>query len=254
MPVWPVRSLICLDCRTRCTSRCPVDPSHRVVPLDDKRLVHEVWGKSRALVVVAPAKSDSTWSGWDVLGVLEIGWCGLVVLVGALLWFLGAATVRLFKRRKALRAAQGARRAGPSLLRTGQMGYVIGEAGQVAFGVELRHEGSVMLRDGATIGFAVRLDSGATVRVPAGLCAFDMTDAPRMRDVEAYLPLRSEPDPFHHDDARHVTVEPGDRIEMLCELDPIAGGAAGYRDSAVTMFAPRGLVRLRRVPEQVHAH
>jgi hypothetical protein len=214
-----------------------------------------VWGPKAhrpALLAAAPAvKSNSSWSGWDIFGIIELDWFAVFVLAGALFWFVGASIVKLFRKRAALATAQGAVRRGMPLLRTGQTGYVIAAEGPVAFGCELRHADTVMLRDGATAGFDVRLDSGELVRVPAGLCAFDMSDAPPMRDVDSYLaaidPWRREPDPFHHDDARRVTLEPGDRVELLCELEPCAGGSAGYREAATESFVPRGFVRLRRV-------
>jgi hypothetical protein len=252
---WPARTRICLECRTLCTTTCPVGHK-RVVDLRTAReqLVDAVWGPKAhrpALLAAAPAvKSNSSWSGWDIFGIFELDWFGLVVIVGALLWFVGASVVKLFRRRAALATAQGAIRRGPALLRTGQTGYVMGAGDTVAFGCELRHADTVMLRDGATTGFDVRLDSGELVRVPAGLCVFDMSAAPPMRDVESYLasidPWRRDPDPFHHDDARRVTLEPGDRVELLCELDPCAGGSAGYRETATASFVPRGFVRLRR--------
>lgn len=255
---WPARTHICLDCRTLCVKTCPAGHK-RVVPLCERsgreQLVDDVWGpashRPEALLAAAPvAKSNSSWSGWDIFGIFELDWFGLVVIVGALFWFVGAGVVKLFRKRAALATAQGARRAGPPLLRTGQIGYVMAADDSVAFGCELRHDGSVMLRDGATSGFDVRLDSGPLVRVPAGLCAFDLTNAEPMRDVDRYLtaidPWRGSPDPFHHDDARRAVLEPGDRVELLCELEPCAGGDAGYREAATTSFVPRGFVRLRR--------
>jgi hypothetical protein len=252
---WPARTRICLDCRTLCTTTCPAGHL-RVVDLwkGRERLVDAVWGPKAhrpALLAAAPTvKSDSTWSGWDIFGIFELDWFALFAIAGALFWFLGASLVKLFRKRAALATAQGAVRRGMPLLRTGQIGYVMGAGEAVAFGCELRHADTVMLRDGATIGFDVRLDSGELVRVPAGLCAFDMTNAPAMRDVESYLASidswRRDPDPFHHDDARRVTLEPGDRVELLCELDPCAGGTAGYREAATASFVPRGFVRLRR--------
>lgn len=252
---WPARTRICLDCRTLCTTNCPAGHA-RVVDLQTGReqLVDAVWGPKAhrpALLAAAPAaKSDSTWSGWDIFGIFELDWFALFVIAGALFWFLGAAIVKLFRKRAALATAQGAIRRGPPLLRTGQTGYVMAADETVAFGCELRHADTVMLRDGATIGFDVRLDSGELVHVPAGLCAFDMSAAPAMRDVDSYLagidPWRGDPDPFHHDDARRVTLEPGDRVELLCELEPRAGGSAGYRETAIASFVPRGFVRLRR--------
>jgi hypothetical protein len=252
---WPARTRICLECRTLCTTTCPAG-HRRVVDLRTSReqLVDAVWGPKAhrpALLAAAPVvKSNSSWSGWDIFGIFELDWFGLILIAGALFWFLGASIVKLFRKRAALATAQGAVRRGLPLLRTGQTGYVLGADEAVAFGCELRHADTVMLRDGATSGFDVRLDSGELVRVPAGLCAFDMTNAPAMRDVESYLasidPWRRDPDPFHHDDARRVTLGAGDRVELLCELEPCAGGSAGYREAATASFVPRGFVRLRR--------
>lgn len=252
---WPARTHICLECRTLCVKTCPAGHA-RVVDLRSGRetLVDAVWGpkaqRPEVLAAVPAAKSDSTWSGWDIFGVLELDWFGLFVIAGALFWFLGSRIVRLFRKRAALATARGAIRRGPRLLRTGQTGYVLAADDAVAFGCELRKDGMVMLRDGATTGFKVQLDSGEHVDIPAGLCAFDLSEAPPMRDVDSYLAgidrWRSQPDPFHHDDARAVTLEPGDRVELLCELEPRAGGDAGYREAATSSFVPRGFVRLRR--------
>jgi hypothetical protein len=239
------------------------------VPLCERsgreQLVDDVWGptsqRPEALLAAAPvAKSNSSWSGWDIFGVFELDWFGLVVIVGALFWFLGAKVVKLFRKRAALATAQGAKRSGASLLRTGQLGTVsltnvdemFGRPA-VAFGTQLSCNGNVMLRDGATIGFDVVLDTGQRVRIPPGLCAVDMTEARVLGNVDEYLaevdPRRAfEPgvDPFHHDDARVVTIGPGDRVELLCGLDPCAADATGYRDAVATTFIPRGFVRLRR--------
>lgn len=218
---------ICLDCRTVCRPTCP--QGHSRVTSDREQLVDEVWGANRTAAVAPVTSSESSWSGWDALAIFEIDWVMLLIIPCALLWFLGAAIVKRFRKRAALREAQGV--APSRWLHTGQVGYVV--AGD-AYGCELRHQGAVMLRDGATTGLEVRLDSGALVRVPAGPCAFDLTTGPRMRDVDAYLaeidPLRVDPDPFHHDDARRVVIEPGDRVELLCALEPRAGEPAGYRD------------------------
>ena len=234
---------ICLECRTVCRPTCPYGHS-RVG--DREQLVDEVWGGHRVAAVAPVGSTESSWSGWDIFAIVEIDWVALLIIPCALLWFLGAAIVKLFRKRAALREAQGV--PPTRWLSTGQIGYVVdGDA----YGCELRYDGAVMLRDGITTGLEVRLESGSTVRVPAGACAFDLTNAPRMRDVEAYLaeidPTREEPDPFHHDDARRVTLEPGDRVELLCALEPRAGAPAGYRDSTTTLFAPRGIVRLRRL-------
>lgn len=257
MPVWPVRSLICLDCRTlTATTQCPVNTSHRVVSLRDsdgrRRLVDIVW--AHRVPRYSPA-AKTNWSGWDVFAIFEIGWFALAVIAGALLWLLTVGIVNMFRRRKELAEAQGARRPGPNLrLHTGQVGYVVANDEQVAVGSELRLKDTLMLRDGATTGFDVQLDSGARVQVPPGLCAFDLTDAPEMRDVDGYLAevdpqrVHTDPDPFPYDDARRVTLAPGDRVEVLCRLEPRAGGLAGYRDSTTTLFVPRGFVRLRKLP------
>ena len=264
----PTRTRICLECRTLCTTTCPAGHK-RVVPLCERggreELVDDVWGppsrRPEALLAAAPvAKSNSSWSGWDIFGIFELDWFGLIVIVGALFWFAGAALVKLFRKRAALATAQGARRSHASLLRTGQVGtvsltHVEPMFGQpaVAFATQLSSNGNVMLRDGATIGFDVVLDSGQRVRIPAGLCAIDMTEARALDDVDEYLaevdprrPFEPGVDPFHHDDARVVTIGPGDRVELLCGLDPCAADMAGYRDAIATTFVPRGFVRLRR--------
>ena len=268
---WPARTHICLECRTLCVKTCP-GGHKRVVLLRERggrdQLVDDVWGPASlrpALLTgaaVAPPASNSRWSGWDLFGIFELDWFGLILIAGALFWFAGAAIVRLFRKRAALATAQGARRSGASLLRTGQVGTValtnvesIFDRPAVAFGTQLSCNGNVMLRDGSTIGFDVVLDGGQRVHVPAGLCAIDMTDAKALHGLDNYLadvdPRRAfEPgvDPFHHDDARVMTIAPGDRVEILGELEPIAATVSGgYRDAAASQLVPRGGVRLRRV-------
>src|SRR5689334_7863111 len=101
---WPARTRICLECRTLCTGGCPAGHK-RVVALGERsgrdQLVDDVWGpasrRPEALLAAAPvAKSNSSWSGWDVFGFFELDWFGLFVIVGALFWFVGAALVKLF--------------------------------------------------------------------------------------------------------------------------------------------------------------
>ena len=76
-----------------------------------------MWGpkahRPAMLAAVPAAKSNSSWSGWDIFGIFELDWFALFVIVGALFWFLGAAVVKLFRKRAALATAQGAARSGP---------------------------------------------------------------------------------------------------------------------------------------------
>jgi hypothetical protein len=138
----------------------------------------------------------------------------------------------------------------------------------VGFGVELVRKWTLrsapMLIDGATVGFDVKLDSGETVRVPAGRLRVDGPRRTLARDeasqVEEYVrtvdPGHGTTDewpPIPFDEAQEIVVGIGDRVEIIGELAPTAdpSAAGSYRESA-WVLAPAG-VPMVRVVERVDA-
>jgi hypothetical protein len=284
--VWPKRDAICLDCRSVVTGRCPAGP-HRVQRISDaegrEALVSEVWGpKSLRLRALQAARAGAIGSGsvslLDACSGCDLpldgeSFVGILVVFAVIgvLWFAIKLVGDLLRRRKRRLAANGARRRGLQIgPATGRIGTIISRdvataplgTRCVAFSTQLMQRSTVMLRDAATIGFEVLLDTGEHVRVPAGVCAIDMTRAPRIEAIDGYLrlidPLRvngEDFDPFPHDRAVGRILVPGDRVEVLGRLIPTADGAAGggYRELAHTVLIPDELPRLRLVNESGRA-
>jgi hypothetical protein len=280
---WPVRTHVCLDCRTLLPdAECPASGRHRVTSLaqadNRERLLDEVWGpkplRQRLLeagqVGAGTAVATTGFRACDVLGALELDWFFVIFLAAALLWFLGALIVRVVRKRRVHRSGRGARALG---LQIGRMRGVAGtvratatepdpltKQSCVAYAAELRDVRGVMLRDSATVGFELDLVTGETVRVPAGVVAIDLARAVEPGcDLDAYRrqidPLRdatADLEAFPGTDIRLRSIRPGDTVEFLGEVEavwtPPSGpniGEAGYRDPAQTVLVPRGLVRLR---------
>lgn len=118
----------------------------------------------------------------------------------------------------------------------------------------------VVWREAATLGFSVRLDDGALVRVPAGRVRFDVDRqrayyAPRAQAAE-YLPaglgiqIIGEPDFIPFDKALEDVVRPGDRVEIVSRVELHEDRRAerpSPRDPAPTVLVPVGPVLLRRL-------
>jgi len=284
---WPVRDTICIECRTALPAGvpCPAGP-HRVEKLRDaggrEALLTEVWGpKSMRLrlreamkVGAAGGTGVSVLDGCSGCDLLDLGsgefWAVLAVavVVIAVLWFALKLVRDLILRRRHRLHANGARRKGPQLgPATGRVGTIIsrdvarapiGDRSCVAYALVVQERSTVMLRDAGSVGFEILLDTGEHVRVPAGTCVIDMTGATRATDLEAYLaeldPLRGSSDdlePFPHDRAFARMLVPGDRVEVLGRLVPIADGTAGggYREAAHTVLVPDTIPRLRLADE-----
>jgi len=202
-------------------------------------------------------------TGCDIPGTGE----ELVVLLVAflavaLLWFLIRLAIDLVRRWRNRLRPYGAVRPGPRFARKAPTGTIAAGASVasdpitgrpcVAFGVELVCSRGVMLRDGATVGFAIELDSGERVEVPPGACVIDVSQAKRLRrpalaEYEADLdPHKGALPLFPATVARHAVLEPGDRVEVHGELEVTADGRAnvGYRDAALVL-APAGIACLR---------
>jgi len=298
-PQWPIRQSVCLDCRSTSVAggSCHVCGSLRVHsladPVERELLVTEVWGPPslrRELRAMAKAGATGGATGGaleglssgcsgvdlidlDILGVLAV--IAVVASVFALLrWCIGKLVAGVRRRRDALPPAgalKGPRRLAPA---TGRVGTVVGRgrlpraplSGRraVAFGVEGTcstgwRKREVMLRDAATVGFEVMLDSGERVHIPAGAIALEMGGGRVIRPdaavVASYVGgvdphrdqfLDDEPLPLEH--FVEAVVMPGDRVEVLGSLavrpDP-RGVVTGYREPAPAMFSPSGIPRLR---------
>jgi hypothetical protein len=243
----------------------------------------EVWGPKewraelrKATAAGAVGGSSLSWAdcvGCDILdGEAALLVLGFVVVFFAFvgLWLAGRYAVNALRRRRARNALQGATAAPVAAPSTGCFGVVVASAPAllsplgggacVAFAAELTHgrKRAVLLRDAATVGFAVQLDSGERVVVPAGSCVLDLRRAERQSEIFAvrYLaeldPRRAtadDLDPFAHDRVDVVTVRSGDRVEVLSPLKARADAAEmrGYRESAARILVPHGPARLRLV-------
>jgi hypothetical protein len=114
--------------------------------------------------------------------------------------------------------------------------------------------GGPMLRDARTSGFALQLDDGRALRIPAGrirvvspLARVEDADVTKLEAMVNGIDRARGGDRtvFPFEDARGVTIEEGDRVAVLGELapDPDAQGG-GYRQNAGG-FVPVGVPYLR---------
>jgi len=295
---WPPRTAICVACRTALPPGVPCPAGHgRPASLaDDGRdreaLLTAVWGPAplrQRLREMARAGAVSGGcgglfdgcSGCDVVGSeLEI-LAVIVVLfaVGVLVWcaVMGiAALVRWLRARP--RPSGAAFPGAASGYATGRVGTVVLSTGSLArdpltseacvgFAGALEHRAHwwnrpvTMLRDGATIGFDVVLDSGERVRIPPGPLIADLAAIPATRVDRMLLALylgeldpardtADDLDPFLCTRMRAAPIRPGDRIELLGPVAarPLAGApAGGYRDPAPTVLVPTGVPAIRRL-------
>jgi hypothetical protein len=216
----------------------------------------------------------------------EIGAVLLAIAVVAIVcvaaYFIIRAIVRYVRKRRAAKARENARLKPRGALtrpkgmgkRTGYVGKVVGKAsipdpitGEdcVAYGVKLRTNrhltGDIMLRDAATVGFDIELDSGEVVRVPAGRVVMDLHGADKLSDskanrelVDAYL---SEIDLYHGsidtalpwDKAHLRLIRAGDRVSLRGDVERAVDTETsdvehGYRDAAASILVPRGVPQL----------
>lgn len=190
-------------------------------------------------------------------------------IVAALLGWLVMALVRWIRARMDTPKPHGALRKPPKASgRTNGTGVVSGESrvalpwtsGEaLAYAFELHTKtafgGGALLRDAVTAGFDVTLDDGNVVRVPPGRVTvvgkLPPADIERRQlarfvdDIDARHEVEERP-LFPYDFARAVAIGPGDRVEVLGELERTADGAQGhgYRASA-GLLTPIGVPVLR---------
>lgn len=279
---WPVRTAICLDCRTTLAAGTPCPHgAHRVVSLAERggreALRDRVWGPRLLryeLRGAARAGSvgglgglfDGCWScdGGDLDGHVLLGalvlFAAVFVLYLLIKWTVRA--VRSYRNRPRPRGAPLARgrTGGIAATITSTVALApapIGDEPCVAFGVELRHgRWHAMLRDGATLGFDVELDDGTHARIPAGPCVIELgtardTRAPAalagyLASLDADHGCRSDQlELFPGDRVAVECLGPGDRIEIISPLVPDPGAGDPYRTG--TRLVASAPVCLRRV-------
>lgn len=290
---FPVRTSLCLDCRTATTANAPCPHGHgagRVRSLrtrpDREQVLLAAWGPPehrdrlrRAGVAgaagVASCSSCNIGEGIGVALEALIDPLVLLVLVVAVVgtfvgWLLARPLAWRWRKRSAKLAPLAAideptpLGAGPGLRGQVMPGSrerdePLTQSPCVAFAARLRHQasGTVMLRDGATVGFELVLGSGERVWVPPGDCVLEAPRSPErqllassyVRQIDALGGADNDLDPFLHDQVELVTLRPGDEVELLSEVttqpDP-APQRWGFRAGAslLTAAAP---VRLRLV-------
>lgn len=296
----PQRTSICLACRTALYDgeRCD-HPRHSppVSLLDSegrRRLADRVWG-SASLRARAKQAARSGGAGGGAGAVFEsceaCGSCGdlgasgelgtviAVILIAAVaavvLYFLVKLIIRVVNHYRHRLVANPADRAPAPLGRSHVTGTV--EADQliqpplaftdcVAYGVELSTrrwwEKQVMLRDGATSGFRVRLDDGRVAVVPPGRAVVDMRGAKAADDylhlTASYLSEMTGGQPTVDglelvpcERAELRLIRPGERVALFGALverpDPDAPQLGGYRDAPPMRLELDGVAKLRVV-------
>lgn len=266
---------------------CDLDPRHPVAALDTpagrERAISAVWGpasaRSQARQLaragagggVAGGAAEALGHGCtgcgELAGAGEAGAViGVVLAIVAvalsaviLVWLIGKA-VTAWQRRKHRLRPQGVPRALPvgvgawvegTVRARLHQGSFSGERDCVAWGlVALADEhrtGPVLLRDGRTEAFALALDDGRTVEVPAGRArVWSAGDAPASarEDLEGDAlrgllgPLAKGEDeydaPAPAARAESVLILPGDRVRLFGEMAPVAGDG-GYREAVSTL-------------------
>ena len=275
---------------------CPGGPKHRIVDLATEgraKLVDEVWGPPswrREQRRLARAGGGGAAAGG--LGEIFSG-CGgcdglslggeLGEVLGAILIIIAVALIAIvlvwaiyklvayIQARRNTPKPNGAllppvrhpsgRRARGVVLGTENNGTspVTGEP-CVGWALELttkRFLGSaVMLRDGMSFGFDVRLEDGRVARVPAGLLRLQQggtvnADLPGDSYLASVDPTHtsSEEDPaIPFDRSALVEVRPGDEIELVgaLHLAPDPEAAQTYRDTAAMVLVPNETIAIRR--------
>ena len=269
---------------------CDCRRGHHIADLrrEGGRSAHrqEVWGppsrKQRLREILragsAGAGAGAVLQGLDCSPIVEgVLAEALLVIVGVALLFAGLAyligKLRDARRRRHLLRPFGAvEEPGLRILAKARLGIAAGNPrpsplrGQscLAFGIVLRSvrpevpTRTVMWREAATSGFAVILDDGTRVRVPAGRIRLigspdDARPVPRER-AEARLPgslgvaVPGELPEFPFDQATEEIIRPGDRVAILSPLEPREDPdepPASLRAPANLMLIPVGVPIVR---------
>lgn len=277
-------------------NKCPGGPKHRVVDLATDggrtKLIDEVWGPPswrRERMRLARAGGGGAAAGG--IGDLASG-CGgcdipvggeLGEVLGAILIILAVALVAIlvvwligkligYLRRKSNEPrAQGAllppvrhseRRVRGVVLAANESGtspinheLCLGWAAELTVTRWLtRH---VMLRDGHSFGFDVRLDDGRIARVPAGMIRLARGgQEDRSVNVESYVravdPSHLEGEveaPIPYEEAASIEVRAGDRVEIFGDLHlaPDPEATQTYRGTTAMVLSPNTVPLIRRV-------
>lgn len=218
-------------------------------------------------------------SGAEVVAVLAVILLALVaaLAIGLLVW-LSARLVEEIRERMDKPKPHGALLAPPKprgdvqgrgIVKTGPGVPLPWKPGRaVAYAFELHEKrafgGGAMLRDAATAGFEIELADGRVVRVPAGrlriLGKRGKEEAVERERLDAFLREAAPGDTgedrrlFPYEHVRALVLSPGDRVELLGDLEPSADPAAAhaYRASAGVLI-PIGVpvVRVREAGVRV---
>jgi hypothetical protein len=277
---------------------CPGGPKHRVVDLTSEgraKLVDEVWGppswrRERRRLARAGGGGATAggiaeiFTGCDGCSGIELGGelgeiVGVILVILAvaliailLVWAIGKLIAYINRKR------QEPKPHGALLLPTRHYserrvrGTVEDEEPKgvspltkkpcVAWAAELtckrwltRH---VMLRDGASFGFDIRLDDGRLARIPAGMVRLHRggreDDSPAvatdyLQQIDPAYRADDEEPPIPYDEAATLDLRPGDRVEIFGELHVSAdpGAAETYRGTTAMVLRPTDVPLIRRV-------
>ncbi|HEY8076674.1 MAG TPA: hypothetical protein VIF62_21260 [Labilithrix sp.] len=207
---------------------------------------------------------DLAGSGEGILIVLAIV---VFALAGIVIWWLAKKIYEWWRDRP---KPQGAMLAPPSvkgkrvqcagIVKSGKsvaLPWRDGEA--LAYAFELHEKrvfgGGAMLREARTGRLEIALDDGRTLRVPEGRVHLvankreDEVSGSRLREYLAEVGAKKQDDDrdlFPYDLARSVTLAPGDRVEVMGEVELTSDTAQeqGYRANAA-IVAPVGVPVLR---------
>lgn len=276
---------------------CPAGPKHRVVDLaagGRAQLVDEVWGppswrrERRRLARAggggaAAGGIGEIFSGCNGCDALSFGGelgeiLGAILIILAvaliavlLVWAIGKLIAYIHRkrqepkpmgallppvRRRSERRVRGVVLASPEDQRS-----PISQQRCLGWAVELtatrwftRH---VMLRDGQSFGFDIRLEDGRIARVPAGPIRLhpggQQDRAVAIDDYltsvdPAYAATDEEP-AIPYEDAASIDIREGDHVEVFGELQTIADPEAAqtYRGTSAMVLAPADVPLIRRV-------
>ena len=268
------------------------------VPDERAHLLREIWGPPSArrrakqlakaggggLGLGTLLQSCDGCSGCDFGGLSgEAGAVVLVIVIAAivfvLLYFVTKKIIEYVRRRQNRLRPHGALRRALPMIRRGPSGLVLegqslnapaSGASCLAWGIELRCArflgGDVMLRDGRTAGFELRLDDGSLVRVPKGrvrLVGGFVQQRPEGESWRRYLdgldpsPPADEPyPPFPHDAALEARLGSGQRVQIVSPLERASADeaqAGGYRVAPKAVLEPSGIPILALRPGAVEA-